>query len=52
MHNEFTLIIEGDGGWYKAYCPEIRGANGQGKMREEARDCLPEAIAVVRSNAL
>jgi len=31
MHNEFTAIIEKDEGWYIAYCPEIPGANGQGK---------------------
>ena len=29
MHNEFTAIIELDGDWYIAYCPEIPGALGQ-----------------------
>ena len=28
MHNEFTAIIEKDGDWFIAYCPEIPGANG------------------------
>lgn len=23
MHNEFTAILERDGDWYVAYCPEI-----------------------------
>jgi len=23
MHNEFTAIIERDGDWFIAYCPEI-----------------------------
>ncbi len=47
MHNEFTAIIERDGGWYIAYCPEIPGANGQGKSKEEARESLAEAIALI-----
>lgn len=47
MKNEFTAIIEQDGEWYIAYCPEIPGANGQGKTREEARENLAEAIALV-----
>lgn len=47
MHNEFTAIIERDGDWYIAYCPEIPGANGQGKSKEEARESLAEAIALI-----
>ena len=47
MHNEFTAIIEQDEGWYIAYCPEIPGANGQGKTQEEARASLAEAIALI-----
>jgi predicted RNase H-like HicB family nuclease len=47
MHNEFTAIIERDGDWYIAYCPEIPGANGQGRTKEEARENLAEAIALV-----
>jgi len=34
MKNEFTAVIERDGEWYIAYCPEIPGANGQGKSKE------------------
>ena len=37
MRNEFTAIIERDGAWYIAYCPEIPGANGQGKTKDERR---------------
>jgi len=33
MRNEFTAIIERDGDWYIAFCPEIPGANGQGPRR-------------------
>ena len=47
MHNEFTAIIERDGEWHIAYCPEIPGANGQGASKEEARQNLAEAIALI-----
>lgn len=47
MHNEFTSIIEQDGEWYIAYCPEIPGANGQGLTIEECRENLTEAIALI-----
>ena len=48
MRNEFTAIIEKDDDkWYIAYCPEIPGANGQGRTKEEARDDLGEAIALI-----
>ncbi len=47
MHNEFTAIFEQDGDWHIAYCPEITGANGQGRTREEARQSLVEAIALI-----
>ena len=44
MHNEFTAVIERDGDWYIAYCPEVPGANGQGRTKEEAKQSLTEAI--------
>ncbi len=47
MHNEFTAIIERDDDWYVAYCPEIPGANGQGRTKDEARASLAEAIALI-----
>jgi predicted RNase H-like HicB family nuclease len=47
MHNEFTAIIERDEDWYVAYCPEIPGANGQGKTSGEARISLGKAIALI-----
>ena len=46
MHNEFTAVLERDGDWYIAYSPEIPGANGQGRTREEARRNLGGAIAL------
>ncbi len=47
MHNEFTAVIERDGDWYIAYCPEVQGANGQGRTKEEAKESLSEAIALI-----
>ncbi|MGQ0733203.1 MAG: type II toxin-antitoxin system HicB family antitoxin [Acidobacteriota bacterium] len=47
MHNEFTGVFERDGDWYVAYCPEIPGANGQGRTKEEARGSLADAIALI-----
>lgn len=47
MENEFTAIIERDNDWFIAYCPEVPGANGQGKTKEEARQSLAEAISLI-----
>jgi predicted RNase H-like HicB family nuclease len=47
MHNEFTAVFERDGDWVIAFCPEIPGANGQGRTKEEARSGLIEAIALI-----
>ena len=47
MRNEFTAIVERDGDWFIAYCPEIPGANGQGRTREECISDLAEAIELI-----
>jgi predicted RNase H-like HicB family nuclease len=47
MHNEFTAVIERDGEWFVAWCPEIPEANGQGKTVEECRLSLSQAISLV-----
>jgi predicted RNase H-like HicB family nuclease len=47
MHNEFTAIIEQDGAWFVAFCPEVAGANGQGTTRDEALASLKEAIKLM-----
>jgi predicted RNase H-like HicB family nuclease len=47
MQNEFTAVIEQDGEWYIAYCPEIPGASGQGRTKTEARKSLVDAIALI-----
>jgi predicted RNase H-like HicB family nuclease len=47
MRNEFTAVFEHDGEWVVAYCPEVTGANGQGRTKEEARESLIAAIVLV-----
>ena len=47
MRNEFTAILEKDGEWFIAYCPEIPGANGQGRTEEECLKSLSDAIALI-----
>jgi predicted RNase H-like HicB family nuclease len=47
MHNEFTAVFERDGEWVIAYSPEIPGANGQGRTKEEARQSLADAMALI-----
>ena len=47
MRNEFTAIIEQDDEWFIAYCPEVPGANGQGRTKEECRESLTAAIELM-----
>ncbi len=47
MASEFTAVIEQDGEWFIAYSPEVPGANGQGKSKEEALQNLSDAIALI-----
>ena len=47
MRNEFTAIVERDGRWHIAYCPEIPGANGQGKTKAQALRSLADAIGLI-----
>jgi len=52
MNSEFTAIIEKDGDWYIAYCPEIPGANGQGRTIDECRANLGAAIKLILEDRL
>lgn len=52
MNNQFTSIIEQDGDWYIGYCPEIPGANGQGRTVEECRANLASAIGLILEDRL
>ena len=47
MHNEFTAVVERDGKWFIAYCPEIPGANGQGTTKAQCLKSLSEAIDLI-----
>ena len=47
MHNEFMAIIERNGDWFISYRPEVPGANGQGKTKDEARESLAQASALI-----
>jgi predicted RNase H-like HicB family nuclease len=47
MHNEFTAIVEKDGEWFISYCPEIPGANGQGRTKQESLQSLADAISLI-----
>jgi predicted RNase H-like HicB family nuclease len=47
MRNEFTAIIEQDEGWFVAYSPEMPGANGQGRTKDEAVKSLAAAIELI-----
>jgi predicted RNase H-like HicB family nuclease len=47
MSNEFTAVIERDGEWYIGYCPEIPGANGQGRSKDECLKSLAAAIELI-----
>ncbi len=47
MANEFTAVVERDEEWFVAYCPEVPGANGQGRTKEEALESLSEAISLI-----
>jgi len=39
----YSLLCE----WFIAYCPEIPGANGQGRTKEECLQSLSDAISLI-----
>ncbi len=47
MANELTGIFDKDGDWYIGCCPEVPGANGQGRTLDECRESLCEAIKLI-----
>ena len=52
MSNTYTAIFEQDGEWHIAYCPEVPGANGQGRTKQEARESLADAIELIFQDRL
>jgi len=47
MRHEFTAIEEQDAEWIVSYCPEIPGANGQGRTKQEVLDSLGAATELI-----
>lgn len=47
MKNEFTAVVERDESWFIAYCPEIPGADGQGRTVDEACRDLAAPVALI-----
>jgi predicted RNase H-like HicB family nuclease len=47
MNRAYTALIERDGDWLVAYCPEVPGANGQGRTMQEAAANLREAVVLI-----
>ena len=52
MSNTYTAIFERDSEWHIAYCPEVPGANGQGRTKQEARASLASAIELILRDRL
>lgn len=52
VSNIYTAIFERDGEWHIAYCPEVPGANGQGRTKQEARESLASAIELILQDRL
>jgi predicted RNase H-like HicB family nuclease len=47
MRNRYTAVVQRDGKWFVAFCPEVPEANGQGRTREACLDNLAAAIELV-----
>lgn len=47
MRHEFTAVVERAGRWHIAYCPEVPGANGQGRTKTAALKSPANAIGLI-----
>ena len=47
MRNRYGAVVQRDGKWFTAFCPEVPEANGQGKTREACLQSLAAAIELV-----
>ena len=47
MRNRYSAVIQRDGKWFIAFCPEVPKANGQGRTREQCLDSLAAAIELI-----
>jgi len=47
MSDKFHIVFEMDDDWYIGYCPEVPGANGQGRNKEECRKNVMDAVELI-----
>jgi predicted RNase H-like HicB family nuclease len=47
LTRQFTALIQRDGKWFIAFCPEVPGANGQGRTRASCLKSLVSAIKLM-----
>jgi len=47
MEAKFGAVIERNGGLLIAHCPQVPGANGQGRTRDECLANLRDAISLI-----
>lgn len=47
MRNRYSAVVQRDGKWFVAYCPEVPEANGQGRTREACLESLAAAIELI-----
>ncbi|MDA1275077.1 MAG: type II toxin-antitoxin system HicB family antitoxin [Verrucomicrobia bacterium] len=47
LNRQFTAIVQRDGNWFIAFCPEVAGANGQGRTRASCLKSLVQAIKLM-----
>lgn len=43
----FTAVVQKTDPWYIGFCPEVPGANGQGKTRQECLEDLAAAVELM-----
>ena len=44
---KFTALVQRDGKWFIAFCPEVPGANGQGRTKKQCLESLAAAIKLM-----
>ncbi len=47
MRHRYTAVMQRDGKWFTAFCPEVPGANGQGRTKAACLKSLREAIKLM-----
>ena len=52
MLHSFHIVLERDEDWFIGYCPEVPGANGQGKSEEECRQNVLDAVELILQHRL